>query len=90
MGLGKTLLYFGLRAGLAALTGGASEAGFIAGDALGAAWAVHDVVDTLDTVISSGEDFKNAVESALQDGKLTRRAPLGSGSAVSVLGWRAT
>lgn len=71
MGLGTTAGYFAIRALLAVGTGGASEAAFIAGDIMGAAFAAAEVVDAAANFASSGQDLSDAIHQSVQDGKIT-------------------
>ncbi|KAG2493013.1 hypothetical protein HYH03_008676 [Edaphochlamys debaryana] len=71
MGWGATIGYIAARAVLAAATGGASEAGFLAGDALGVVFAAKDVADAIDTVAGSVDAVVTSLEQAAEDGVIS-------------------
>lgn len=66
-----TLLYWSIRALLAASTGGASEGAFIAGDVMGAAFATAELFTALDTAMASGDSLESVIRCAVLDGKIT-------------------
>ncbi len=71
MGLLGTVGYFALRGLAAALSGGASEAVFVAGDVIGGVAAAWDVGSTLGDLTQSGAGFMDTIEEALADGQIT-------------------